>query len=410
MTPYLVTEPEQLTDLDFYPPEKPVVFWVSDGLSPRSSLFKKFTSKPFQVLWILPDQAGLAQCAARRAHLLPSVILIDATANLQHAMNWCSQLMRMIDQERPFILLGVETEQQGSELLAQGLPVGIQDIVTLSSEAWISHRLAIALQLSAYRSENVQLSQEVQNLERLNNLKDEFISTVVHELRTPITNMKIAGQLVEAQIQRVQQALGEEIQSDTFGKALIYLQTLKQECERETLLINNLLDLQSLESGDYALDRHPIEVRSWLTELLAPFHHRAESRQIKFETDISTALPPLVSSAMSLERVLNELLHNACKYTPPGETIHLFARISTPDMLELTVKNTGVEIPEEAQVQVFEKFYRVPRSDRWKQGGTGLGLTLVKQLMTRLGGSIELKSGSGDTQFILQLPLRDPLV
>jgi signal transduction histidine kinase len=135
-----------------------------------------------------------------------------------------------------------------------------------------------------------------------------------------------------------------------------------------------------------------------------------QTRQIHLDLKLPDTLPPLVSSAISLERVLNELLHNACKYTPPGETIQLSAYAPSADTLELRVKNTGVEIPEDEQPRVFEKFYRVPRSDRWKQGGTGLGLTLVQQLMARLGGQIALQSGGGETQFILQLPFQNPQV
>lgn len=338
----------------------------------------------------------------------PCVLLIDDTVAFEVAIAHLQplQLCPTQDSDRlPVVVLGVATDAQLTEILHQGVPLGVDDVISLQSGVGLMHRLTQAFQVAQLRSQTLKLKDQVQNLDRLNLLKDEFIGTVVHELRTPITNMKVAGQLVEAQIQRVQQALGEEIQSDGFGKALIYLQTLKQECERETVLINNLLDLQSLESGSYPLDYHPINVESWLEDLIEPFRHRVQTRNLTLELRILDVIPPLVSSAMSLERVLNELLHNACKYTPPGETIQLLASLNTPETLELTVKNTGVEIPQSEQTRVFEKFYRVPSSDRWKQGGTGLGLALVKQLLSNLGGDIKLHCGAGETQFILHLPL-----
>ncbi|WP_448563220.1 sensor histidine kinase [Trichothermofontia sp.] len=117
----------------------------------------------------------------------------------------------------------------------------------------------------------------------------------------------------------------------------------------------------------------------------------------------------ILSDSYCLERILSEWLNNACKYTPPGEQIGLSVWLQAEDQpmssLVLKVVNSGVEIPAEAQAHIFDKFYRVQALDRWNQGGTGLGLALVKELTPHLGGTIQLTSQANHTCFTVQLPL-----
>ena len=99
-----------------------------------------------------------------------------------------------------------------------------------------------------------------------------------------------------------------------------------------------------------------------------------------------------------------ELLNNACKYTPPGEQIVLKAN-ARPGKIQIEVMNSGVEIPANELSRIFDKFYRIPSTDSWKQGGTGLGLALVKKLTERLGGEIWVESAFNQTCFTVELPL-----
>ncbi|MEX0270626.1 sensor histidine kinase [Leptolyngbyaceae cyanobacterium UHCC 1019] len=112
----------------------------------------------------------------------------------------------------------------------------------------------------------------------------------------------------------------------------------------------------------------------------------------------------LVSDQPSLERVLVELVNNACKYTPPDGHIQVTAD-STTSHVQLAIRNSGSEIPETELLRIFEKFYRVPHADPWKRGGTGLGLALVKKLVESLGGSIHVTSSLGQNTFTVRLPL-----
>jgi signal transduction histidine kinase len=144
------------------------------------------------------------------------------------------------------------------------------------------------------------------------------------------------------------------------------------------------------------------------------FTERIRNHQQHLVLEISEDLPPLVSDFNYLELILSELLHNACKYTPAGEAIHLSASVLSSDStgadwarsscLSIAVRNSGVEIPPEELDHVFDKFYRVPNNDPWKHGGTGLGLALVKKRVERLGGSITVFCENNWTSFLIQLP------
>lgn len=235
------------------------------------------------------------------------------------------------------------------------------------------------------------LGRQVHELNRMSQLKDEFLSTVSHELRTPLTNIKMAIQLLKISKEEVKRSR--------------YLEILDQECTREAELINNLLDLQRLESGAQITYAETICLQDWLPSIIEPFYKRTEARQQSLAIKITAQLPDLLSDRLSLERILVELVNNACKYTPPAGAIVISADWSPPH-IELTVANSGIEIPEKELPLIFERFYRVPQSDPWKQGGTGLGLALVKKLVERLGGNIQVKSGGGSTRFVVQMPLQ----
>lgn len=235
------------------------------------------------------------------------------------------------------------------------------------------------------------LERQVQEHQRLSQLKDDFLSTVSHELRAPMANIKMAIAMLKI------------AKSDLERER--YLKILQSECAREMELINDLLDLQRLEAGARIYSPETIDLQDWLPVLVEPFYERAEAQQQILQVQLPEKLPSLVSDQPSLERIMVELVNNACKYTPPTGEIKVMADWSST-YVELMVQNSGAEIPPADLPRIFEKFYRVPRTDRWKRGGTGLGLALVKKLVEYLGGRIEVKSSAGQTTFIVQLPLR----
>jgi signal transduction histidine kinase/CHASE2 domain-containing sensor protein len=250
--------------------------------------------------------------------------------------------------------------------------------------------LLLVEDISDRKKVEANLDEQIAQLNQLNQLKDDFISAVSHELRTPLTNMKMAIQLLKV--------IKSEPQREQ------YIEILDNECNRETRLINELLDLQRLDAGRVGLHPETIQLQSWLPEVVTPFYQRTEARQQSLSIAVDEAMPALLCDRSSLERILAELMNNACKYTPPDGEILVMAD-DVDSQVEFRVSNSGSEIPAAARSRIFERFYRVPDADIAKQDGTGLGLALVKKLVEYLDGEIHVESADGWTTFTVQLPL-----
>jgi len=261
----------------------------------------------------------------------------------------------------------------------------------------VANQCAIALrQARLYQASLAQVAE----LEKLNQLKDNFLSTISHELRTPVSNMKMG-------IHMLTLALSQEMPNLEGKKAARYLQILQDECDREIDLISDLLDLQRLDAGALPLEIATIQLQEWLPAIAAPFQEQAKHHQQTLQVDLHHNLPPLVSAPANLKRIITELLNNACKYTPTGQRIVVTA-YAAAKTIQIAVSNSGVEIPASELQRVFDKFYRVPSNDPWKQGGTGLGLALAQSLAEHLGGSIRASSSASETVFTLELPVVPP--
>ncbi len=264
----------------------------------------------------------------------------------------------------------------------------------------VANQCAIAIrQARLYQASQVQ----VQELEKLNRLKDEFLSTVSHELRTPLANVKMAIKMLRL--------------APTEEKRNQYLDILEEQSLREANLINDLLEFQRLEGAFcpialQPLRLHPIAVQplrlqEWLLELVEPFQAQFINREQTFILDLPENLPTLFSDVIILQRILFELLNNACKYTAPGGKICLsvtYEAIEQPIII-FQVGNYA-QIPKEEITKVFDKFYRCPNVDPWSQGGTGLGLALVHNLVKQLQGAIAVNSHNNWTTFTVKHPMR----
>jgi len=259
----------------------------------------------------------------------------------------------------------------------------------------VANQCAIAIrQTRLYQASLAQ----VQELEKLNSLKDDFLSTVSHELRTPITNIKMSIHLLQI--------------AQSAEQRQRYLDILKAECDREARLIDDLLDLQRLEKTSDKLSVETISLQDWLPSFIEPFYYRTQEYQQTLQVNLSPNLPTLLCDCGSLERILAELLNNACKYTPFKGEITLSIRYDQKPLTTTTnptaittvaIANTA-EIPATELPQIFEKFYRGSNATLSNQGGTGLGLALVQKLVEQLQGTIQVESQGGWTTFTVLIP------
>lgn len=265
----------------------------------------------------------------------------------------------------------------------------------------VSNQCAIALrQARLYEEAQAQIVE----LHRLNQLKDDFLSTISHELRTPVANMRMVLQLLLMATERGQQFLAQMVEVESENNRIMhYFKILQDECEREINLIQDLLDLQHLEAGARPLEITTMVFMEWLQHVLEPFELRTQAQQQQLVLQLSSNPLPVTTDFVCLNRIVSELLDNACKYTPANETITVsVAETSTHVILQ--IENSGVEIPEAEQLRIFDKFYRIPNNDPWKYSGTGLGLALVKQLVKHLNATIAVSSGDRLTCFTLFIP------
>jgi PAS domain S-box-containing protein len=354
-------------------------------------------------------QAEPSPTAAILEHLGDGVFAVDSSWRLVYLnrrlelMLGCKRadlLGRLLHDACPWLLEGAFAEPIRTALAGQ-TPVHCEGFYTQAG-SWVQahaypHRGGLVVQLqdvSARRESEKLLGDQMKELERLNHLKDDFLSTVSHELRTPMANMIMAIQLLK---------------SAPENKRAAYLGILERECQRETSLINDLLDLQELTVKPRRRLSEVIHLGAWLSMLLEPFRSRADQFQQSMSLQVHPDTPRIIADARSLERVASELINNACKYTPAGGAIVVRAEPSEEDgeraWVILSVCNTG-EIPLHEQERIFDKFYRIPKSDSWAQGGTGLGLALVRRVVIEnLGGEITVVSANGLVTFAVRLPV-----
>ena len=256
----------------------------------------------------------------------------------------------------------------------------------------IANQCAIAIrQARLYQQSQIQ----VQELARLNLLKDDFLKTISHELRTPMSSIQLASETLESLLEK---EMGDH-KSATFTKVL---DIFRSACSRQNQLVDDLLTLCYIDAKKEMMTMQWIDLSVWLPQIVEQFQERMENQQQTLIIDLEPNLPQFKSDISTIKRTLTELLNNACKYTPAEETITITA--STTDQgIRISVCNTGTEIAPLEQERVFDKFYRIPNHDPWQFGGTGIGLALVKNLIELLGGNVYLTSQSGKTVFTIDL-------
>lgn len=236
---------------------------------------------------------------------------------------------------------------------------------------------------------------DITERKRMELMKREFISTVSHELRTPLTSIRGALGLV---------AGGATGELPDKAKELIHIAT--NNCDRLVRLINDILDMEKIESGKLVFDLKPFDLSEMLTETIAANQSFATQHQAKIE--VVGALPALqvAGDRDRLIQVMTNLLSNAAKFTPPGGSVYVkleeqngYARIA--------VRDEGPGIPVEFQSRLFQKFSQADSSDTRKKGGTGLGLSITKAIVEHHNGRISYQTemNQGST-FFVELPLR----
>ena len=253
----------------------------------------------------------------------------------------------------------------------------------------------LAAQLTLAREQQHQNQLHISQRSHVDTLKDEFISTVSHELRTPLTSIRGALGLLSSGV------IGE-----VDSKALNLLRIATVNTDRLIRLINDILDIERMESGRAALQVRRCSLRDLCQQAIETMKPMADANSIQLELEASTTAESLFFDADPdrILQVLTNLLSNAIKFSESGTTV----RVQTepmPDSLLLKVCDEGRGIPADKLDAIFERFHQVEPSDARQKGGTGLGLSICRSIVQQHSGSIWAQRNTGPgTTFYVMLP------
>lgn len=232
-------------------------------------------------------------------------------------------------------------------------------------------------------------------LKRAEKMRIDFVANVSHELRTPLTAIK---GYTETLIQDLEE--GRPAEPD-------FLRIILKNSNRLLALIDDLLDLSSIESGADELHRVEVDTEDATSHVIERLANIARAKQSKLETEFQCA--QVFADPKRIEQVLTNLAENAIKYSPPGSTIRIIWN-SAPGGVQLTVADNGPGIPAHQLDRLFERFYRLDKGRSREMGGTGLGLSIVKHIMQRHQGTVSVESALGQgTQFRCWFPVNSAL-
>jgi two-component system, sensor histidine kinase and response regulator len=265
------------------------------------------------------------------------------------------------------------------------------------------HRIALELQerTSDLLSVNTQLVEAKCNAEEASRIKGQFLANMSHEIRTPINGILGMAELV--------------LDTDLTDAQRENLGILKSSGDFLLGVINDVLDFSRVESGQLLLEEAEFDLRDVMGEALRGLSLRAHEKRLELAYYVDPKIPPrMVGDAGRLRQILLNLVGNAIKFTPSGEVIvrvRLQARQDCVLVLEFTVVDTGIGIPEEKHSLIFEPFAQADSSTTRHYGGTGLGLSISSRLAELMGGRVWLESVEGKGSafyFTVRLRIADP--
>jgi signal transduction histidine kinase len=245
------------------------------------------------------------------------------------------------------------------------------------------------------RERTAQLERAVLELERASQLKDEFLATISHEMRTPLTG--VLG---------MAEALEQQLAGELNERQLRYVTTIRTSGSRLLALVNSILRYTNLISGKVELRQEPCRVESICANILRLIRPLAEQKQLRFTVGAAPELE-LVTDVDGVCQLLCNLLDNAVKFTPAGGQIGLDVRLDdTANRLLFTIWDTGIGMSPEQQEQIFKPFMQVDASLARRYEGIGLGLAYTQRMVELLHGELTLTSTLGQgSRFTVSLPL-----
>jgi signal transduction histidine kinase len=288
-------------------------------------------------------------------------------------------------------------------LLHEGSPVGTLHVYATASQRFDQEDVALLMPLADLGAAAAVATRALTALEALEASQAHFIHVATHELRSPVT---VAQSLLRGVLKGYAGELTDQ-QAELFGRINRRLDFLEN-------LVNDLLDLAAGKAPELTEECRAVAINASVGRAVLLLQPRAEEKGVALTHRVCCEELVVWGSEEGLDRIFANLVGNAVKYTPSGGSVTVSlqrvpAAGGPEEESQVQVTDTGIGIPEEARPHLFEEFYRAPNAKALDEVGTGLGLTIVKDLVDRYGGRIEVESTLGQgTTFTVTFPLLPP--
>ncbi|WP_310830703.1 response regulator [Paenibacillus pedocola] len=326
--------------------------------------------------------------------------LATSNNNLLQQMELTARQKEEIQEQADELLAQTnELQDQKEELLAQTEELQVQtEELQAQAEELATSNNNLLQQMELTEQQKAEIKAQAEEIFMAAQYKSEFLANVSHELRTPLNSLLILSQI-----------LAENKEGNLGVKQLEYVHTIFSAGKDLLQLIDEILDLAKLEVGKMTPVLEPVALHDVSTHLFRRFEQQAKKKNIRFDVHCDSRLPEhLMTDGHRLQQIINNLLSNAVKFTPEQGSVSLSIRPSSDEVI-FSVSDTGIGIAPSKLDSIFEAFQQADGTTSRKYGGTGLGLTICRELATLLGGRIEVDSleGKGST-FSLTIPAALP--
>lgn len=293
----------------------------------------------------------------------------------------------------PASISSLKTKNKSRELLSESTI--FPDLNTAEENKVLVSLLMTQIQYSEKIQASVKSNESddrIVNFKENKTFGDEFLSNLVRELRSPLTQMKTALSLLES----------KQLKPD---RRQHYLQLINRECDRQNSLISGLLELMELDSASASEVSASVKLEDLVPGIVSTYQPLAEEKGVQLGYTIPTGFPPIACPPGWLRQIIINLLNNSLQFTPSGGKVFVQSSLRD-DNVELIVTDTGVGIDMKDLSKIFNSFYRGRTAIHEQVSGAGLGLTIVQQLIRRCGGSISANSRVGKgSSFRVILPV-----
>lgn len=381
---YLPLVERMVIDIDFKERLKTLVNLKTAELNISKERFEDFALTVGDWFWEIDNNFNFTYLSKTKNHSLPQTS--NNLLKLIKHQPTTEKIRSAVEQEKEFKELDwLSAHDQKLWLSISGKPF-------YDKKNRLKGYRGIAKDISSRKLRVVELQEAHEEAEKANNAKTQFLAMMSHEIKTPLN--VILGTV-------------DLFKNSNFGdQQLTLLRQLDQSTQLLQIIINDILDLSKLESGNFSLLNQKMAIRDTVTFVMTHFGDLAEEKSIKLSVNIEPTTPEFIwGDPARFSQILFNLIGNALKFTHQGQVVISIS--GDNHFIRITISDTGIGISEEALTDLFKPFNQGDSSITRRFGGSGLGLAISKRLVEMMSGTITVQSilGSG-SQFVVKLPLR----